>query len=90
MFVVFCCGLALVSFTRLLQGYLNGTGAIVIVPQISDATLNNRGKFFAWIHQELLPQPNQIKAKEDHQCICLCNTVYTIYTASLQKFLCAI
>ena len=41
------CGVfSLVSFTSLLQGNFNGTGAIVIVPQIRDAILNNRGQIF--------------------------------------------
>ena len=49
-------GLVLVDFTHILQGYPTGTGAITWLPQCSEKTLMDMGKWFIVIPYHFLKQ----------------------------------
>ena len=42
-FDVFCCGLILADFTHIIQGYFNGTGAIMDCPSASGSNPEEYG-----------------------------------------------
>ena len=51
---VFCCGLVMVGFTHIHQGYFTGTGATYycnhMIAPVSEVTLKDMGKYITWIH----------------------------------------